>query len=39
MDHTAYRQMIEAGQQMDYTAYRQIDRGRAGDGLYSIPAD
>ncbi len=29
----------EAGQGMDHTAYRQMYRGRAGDGSYSIPAD
>jgi hypothetical protein len=28
-----------AGQGMDYTACRQMDRGRTGDGSYSMPAD
>ncbi len=29
----------EAGQQMDHTACWQMDRGRAADGSYSMPAD
>jgi hypothetical protein len=29
----------DEGQEMDHTAYQQMDRGRAGDGLYSMPAD
>jgi hypothetical protein len=29
----------EAGQEMNHTAYWQMDRSRAGDGSYSMPAD
>ncbi len=29
----------KAGQEIDHTACRQMDRGRAGDRSYSMPAD
>jgi hypothetical protein len=29
----------KARQEMDHAACRQMDRGRAGDGSYSMPAD